>query len=284
MKPIMITVKRVLRGMGQVMLQRNAATGALFLLGIAINSFIMAIAALLGSLFGTLLASLLRFPISEIEDGLYGFNAALVAIAAVLLWSVTPTGISIAVAGIVLATLLMRVMQKHQLSPYTFPFIATIWLALFLLPELQMLGANKLHTNIAMVDGLFQGLGQVMLQANTLTGLIFLIALAVSCFKSAALAVLGTSLGLFVALVFKWPVEQLNLGLYGFNAVLTAIAISLLSKRLCLLILGVLLSIAFMRLMLICQLPALTFPFVLATWVCIVVTRFYPQIKSNQPL
>lgn len=284
MKPISITVKSVLRGVGQIMLQRNAATGALFLLAITINSIVMAIAALLGALLGTLLAILLRFPEDEIEDGLYGFNAALVAIAALLFWSLTFTGIAIAILGVLLVTLLMHVMQKYRLNPFTFPFIATIWLALLLVPELQILSSHKLHTGINTVDSFLQGIGQVMFQANTLTGLIFLIAIAVNGFKSAALAVLGTSLSLLVALLLMWPEEQLATGLYGYNAVLTAIAIPLVSKRLWLLVSGVLLSIVFMHIMLIWQLPALTLPFVLATWLGVLAERFYSREKPLQAI
>lgn len=279
MNPISITVKSVLRGVGQVMLQRNAATGAIFLLGIAVNSIPMAIAALLGVLLATLLAMLLKFPGDEIEDGLYGFNAALVAIAALLFWSLTVTGIAIAILGVLLATLLMRLMQRYHLNPFTFPFIATIWLALLLVPEQQVIGSRELNTGVIALDGLFQGVSQVMFQGNTLTGLIFLIALGVSAIKSAGLAVIGTSLGLLVALLFMWPAEQLAIGLYGFNAVLAAIAIPLVSRRFWLLIAGVLLSIVFMHLMLIWQLPALTFPFVLATWLCVLVERFCSRTK-----
>lgn len=284
MKPILITVKSVLRGVGQVMLQRNAATGVLFLIGIAVNSITMAFAALLGALLGTLLARLFNFPNDEIEDGLYGFNPALVAIAAVLIWSITVTGISIAIVGVVLATFIMRVMQKYRLSPYTFPFIATIWLAILLMPELQTISSNKPHTSITAVDGFFQGIGQVMFQANTLTGLIFLIAIAVNNFKSTALAALGTSLGLVAALLLMWPLEQLATGLYGYNAVLAAISIPLVSQRLWLLIAGILLSIIFMHVMLMWQLPALTFPFVLATWLCVLAERFYLRVKPVHPI
>ena len=279
MKPILITVKSVLRGVGQVMLQRNAATGALFLLGIAVNSITMAFAALLGALLGTLLARLFNFPNDEIEDGLYGFNPALVAIAAVLLWPITVTGISIAIVVVVLATFIMRVRQKYRLRPYTFPFIATIWLAILMVPTLQTLSTHKLHTSITAVDGFSQGIGQVMFQANTLTGLIFLIAIAVNDFKSTALAALGTSLGLVAALLLMWPLEQLAMGLYGYNAVLAAISIPLVSQRLWLLIAGILLSIIVIHVMLIWQLPALTFPFVLATWLCVLTERFYLRVK-----
>ena len=279
MKPILITVKSVLRGVGQVMLQRNAATGALFLLGIAVNSITMAFAALLGALLGTLLARLFNLPNDEIEDGVYGFNPAWVAIAAGLLWPITVTGISIAIVGVVLATFIMRVMQKYRLSPYTFPFIATIWLAILLVPALQTLSAHKLHTGITTVDGFLQGIGQVMFQANTLTGLIFLIAIAVNDFKSTALAALGTALGLVAALLLMWPLEQLAMGLYGYNAVLAAISIPLVSQRLWLLIAGILLAIIVIHVMLIWQLPALTFPFVLATWLCVLTERFYLRVK-----
>lgn len=79
----------VLRGVGQIMLQNNAATGLLFFLGLAINSSLMAGAALFGAVCGTGFAQLMKYPKAEIEQGLYGFNSALVAILPLLYFSLS---------------------------------------------------------------------------------------------------------------------------------------------------------------------------------------------------
>jgi urea transporter len=128
MKLLLFTI----RGLGQIMLQRSAATGALFAVGLAVNSLTMALAAFLGSFAGTVMACIGRFPSNEIEDGLYGFNGALVAIAAMYFYSFSMVGFFVGAAGVIFAALLMRVMQKYSLMPFTFPFAATHLGSLFI--------------------------------------------------------------------------------------------------------------------------------------------------------
>lgn len=57
----------VLKGLGQIMLQENAVTGLLFLIGIFYGSFIMGTAALLAVVCGTTTALLLKYEKSEID-------------------------------------------------------------------------------------------------------------------------------------------------------------------------------------------------------------------------
>ena len=69
-------MKSIFRGVGQVMFQGNALSGALMLAGIACNSLLMCLFALAGSAIGTCTAVALRYDGGRIRDGLYGFNAA----------------------------------------------------------------------------------------------------------------------------------------------------------------------------------------------------------------
>ncbi len=69
------------RGIGQVMFQNNAFSGLLMLIGIACNSWVLAILALAGNIAGLLTAILAKYPQKDIRDGLYGFNGTLVGIA-----------------------------------------------------------------------------------------------------------------------------------------------------------------------------------------------------------
>lgn len=74
----------LLKGIGQIMLQENSLTGLLFLIGIFYGSIIMGLAALLAAICGTVTAYLLKYDKTEITQGLYGFSAALVGVAAML--------------------------------------------------------------------------------------------------------------------------------------------------------------------------------------------------------
>lgn len=96
----------ILKGLGQIMLQENALTGLLFLIGIFYGSFLMGIAALLATLCGTATALLLKYEVSEIEKGIYGFSAALVGVAVMLFFKPLFLSWVFLVIGSVLATIL----------------------------------------------------------------------------------------------------------------------------------------------------------------------------------
>ena len=71
----------VLRGVGQVMLQNNSYAGLLFLIGIFYNSALFGFAVLVGTVASTVTAMLLGVKRSNVREGLFGFNGALVAVA-----------------------------------------------------------------------------------------------------------------------------------------------------------------------------------------------------------
>ena len=79
-------LKKMLRGMGQVMFQPSAWTGLLFLAGIiwgscANRTGIVAWGALVAVAVSTLTGRLLRLPEDDGTQGLWGFNGVLVGCA-----------------------------------------------------------------------------------------------------------------------------------------------------------------------------------------------------------
>lgn len=66
---------------GQIFFQDNWITGYIILAGIAVNSRISAFMGLLGAIIGALVAAAFGGPEGAIRDGLFGYNAALTAIA-----------------------------------------------------------------------------------------------------------------------------------------------------------------------------------------------------------
>jgi len=266
----------VLRGLGQIMLQRNAATGVGFVLAIAINSPVAAFAACLGSLAGTALAWLGKFPPTETRDGLYGFNAALVGIATVHFHPLSIIVAAAGICGVVVATGLMRTMQLRSLNPYTFPFVLTVWLMFLLIPPGQATGSSRVTSGYTLADGFLQAFGQVMFQGNSLTGLVFVVAILINSTRCAGFATLGAAVAVATAAALGWPADQLAAGIHGYNAVLSAIALALVSRGFILPVIGITLSIAITRVLLVSGVPALTFPFVLATWIVLIARRFVP--------
>ncbi|HMZ47371.1 MAG TPA: urea transporter, partial [Flavobacteriales bacterium] len=107
-----------LRGLGQIMLQENAATGLLFLIGIAWASPVMALAAWLAVCCGTATAILLKYDRAEIEQGLYGFSAALVGVALVLFRGIGPLVWLAIVAGSVGAAIVQRFFTARKIPVF----------------------------------------------------------------------------------------------------------------------------------------------------------------------
>ncbi|GAB1462232.1 hypothetical protein MASR2M52_02080 [Pedobacter sp.] len=113
----------VLKGLGQIMLQENAITGLLFLIGIFYGSFTMGAAALLAVVSGTTTALLLKYEKSEIDKGLYGFSAALVGVAAMLFLKQVLISWIIIIIGSALATVLQNLLIKRKIPAFTLPFV-----------------------------------------------------------------------------------------------------------------------------------------------------------------
>lgn len=265
--------KSVFGGIGQVMLQNNAITGFIFLIGIFCASWLMGIGALIGALVGTLSAILLGYNKKDILDGRYGANSTLVGIALLLFFEPTLVLFITLVIAAVVSAIVMNFMYERKLSPYTFPFVVTTWAFILLITAL---GISPLHipgtTDFATIDfssGIILGFSQVMLQASIITGILFFIAILVNSRISAIFALLGSVVGLLLGLLF-FPslLNQINLGIFGFNGVLCGIAFAdkkWPSVLFALIAIG--LSVGIIYGFLELNLIALTAPFVFAAWI-----------------
>jgi urea transporter len=287
--PIPFPVLVGLRGIGQVFFQENALSGALFVAGIAVGSPLMALGAVVGSAIGTVTAWQLGFDRGEVSAGIYGFNSALVGIATFFFFRPTPLSVGLMLLGCIAAALLTRWMRRHVPFPtYTTPFVVTAWVLFFLGRALGAGAADSaaapLVANLAthpMATAAAHGISQVMFQASVWTGLLFLVGIAVNERLHAAWVLAAAVLGMLVAsyhlsagasaldperLVDRAQFENIALGLYGYNATLAAVALSLWRRSLIPPLLGILLSVPLTELVPLFGLPALTAPFVLATW------------------
>lgn len=277
-------VRAVFRGVGQVFFQENALTGACFVLGIAISSPLMAAGAVVGSVIGLATALVLKYDDGEASAGIYGFNSTLVGIATFFFFLPSVISLGLLVVGCILAAVVTRLMRRFLPFPtYTSPFIVTTWVLFFVG---MALGAGRVApgdplTGVGFAGAVVNGVGQVMFQANLWTGLLFLIGIALSDWRHAAWVLLGSILGLLIALyhtsatlraldperlVERALTENAALGLYGYNATLAAVALFLWRRSLIPPLLGILVSVPITELVPMLGLPALTAPFVLATW------------------
>lgn len=296
-------VDALLRGAGQVFFQNNPLTGLLLLVGIFYNSASLGLGALIGLVASTLAALILGVDLALIRAGLFGFNGILVGIAFAFFMEFDLTvGLYIvvgaAISSVVMAAL-ANLLGTYDVAPLTFPFVLTTWfflLPVFLFTRLTPTAfadagiptAGPIITDLTpsadvagawnfvnLAHALFRGVGEVMFQDNLVTGIIFLVALAVNSRISAAMAVVGSAIGVVVAWLLGASGVAIYHGLYGFNPVLCAIAIggvfylitwkSALYAVFCA-VLGAIFFAAFTVLLTPVGIPALTAPFVVATW------------------
>lgn len=234
----------VLRGIGQVMLQGNAWAGLIFLLGIFYNSVLFGSATLVGTITSTATALLLGVDRSQVRAGLFGFNGALVGIALlyfpepdVLAWGYVV--LAAACATVVMAALL-RLLETWEIPALTAPFVVTTLLFVLacarfgrlrstdLLPTAGLPKAATVEgvvTASTVAAGLLNGVAQVFFQGNAVTGVFFAVGLLISSRVACVAALLGSLVGLLVAWGMGAAESAIRAGAFGFNSVLTAIAL-----------------------------------------------------------
>lgn len=131
----------------------------------------------------------------------------------------------------------------------------------------------------------FRGLGQIMLQGNAITGLLFALGIAIHSLGLAGAAILGAVIGTLWAKLCKYPVSAITAGLYGFNSALVAIGVSYFysfsTLTLGLLVCGGIFATWIMHVMQTYQLKPYTFPFVLTLWLIFAIV---PQHVMGLPL
>ena len=265
--------KSIFRGIGQVMLQKNAITGLLFLIGIFYASWLMGIGALMGVFVGTITALILKYEEKDILNGIYGFNGTLVGIALLFFFKPTILLFLLLIIAVIVSTIVMHFMYKNNLSPYTFPFVITTWVFIFLIKILNITPAaisGVLNfTNIDIFSGISLGFSQVMFQASIITGILFFIAILINSRIAAIYALVGSTIGLLTGLLFfPSSINLINLGIFGFNGVLCGIAFS--DKKWIysiFAIISIILSVGIVYGFITLNLIALTAPFVFASWI-----------------
>ena len=242
--------KILCKGTGQVMFQDNAWTGLFFLAGIFYGSYVtgnpaVAWGALVGVFMSTITGYLLRYPAEKGTAGLWGFNGVLVGCALPTFLGNVPL-MWLAIVIFSSMTTWVMVGLNHLLAPYkvssfTFPFVLTTWFVLMAarimhgLPD-SGLGAPELPGNFSsafdtgfkdLVIYWLTGIGQVFLIKSWVTGLLFLIGLAISNYWAAIWAAIGSALALAVAILYQCNGGDIANGLFSFSPVLTAIALGM---------------------------------------------------------
>ncbi|WP_250255628.1 urea transporter [Chryseobacterium sp. Marseille-Q3244] len=281
----------VLKGIGQIMLQENRWTGLLFLIGIFMGSWQFGVAVLLSTAAGTFTAMKLKYNPSEINAGLYGFSAALVGVALAFLFETTALIWILIILGGALAAVIQHFFIQKKIPVFTFPFIVITWILVFALhhfthiPPSAMLSAEVIPSKYDDFLTCTNGFGEVIFQGGILSGMIFFLAVFISSPIAALYGLAASILGAGLSQLNGEPIQEIHMGLFGFNAVLSAIVFSGVKKTDGLWVLiAVLLTIIIDDLLIDNHcLDAVggvfTFPFVAGTWITLLIQKAFLKAK-----
>lgn len=281
-------------GFSQIMLQENVLTGFLFLAGLFVGHWHFGLASLLALVSGALTARVLRFPSAEIKAGLYGFSAALTGVALLVLFEAQPFLWLLVIIGGVLSSLLQRLFIVLKIPAFTFPFIVVSWFLVFFIRNFTDIMPSSAVVGMAengLLDWLLtptNGFGQVIFQGNALPGIMFFVAVFLNSPVAALFGLAASTLGAAISLGLGQELNAVQTGLFGFNAVLTAIVFSgQTRKNVAQAFVGVVLTIALHHLFLHSNIferigGVFTFPFVAATWLILWLTHWIQRIGGKQ--
>lgn len=306
-----------LRGASQVMLQNNPVTGLLILAAIAWGAIRtgtaeVAVGALVGLLAGTGTALLLRVDVASWRQGLFGFSPLLTGAALPTFLAAKPLLWAYVVLGAAVTTVvtlaLSNVLNSWAVPALTFPFVLTSWFLLMGAYQFMRIGAGALsrpalpaatspesaHVPLAfdfLATGTLKGIAQVFLIDDWISGAVILVALAVNSRAVALAALLGSAVGTALAIGLGAEATAIGKGIWGFNAVLTAIALGAVFYRpmpavAVYALLGTIATVwvqaALTTVLAPYGIPTLTGPFVVATWLFLLPKRHFAPIPHHK--
>lgn len=280
-------LKILLRGFGQIMLQENALTGLLFLTGIFYGSVTMGLAAIVSVCSGTLAAKTLGYNDSETEKGLYGFSASLVGVALILFFEPVFIVWAFIIIGSVAAAMLQHFFMVKKIPVFTLPFVLVTWAILFLFHYVYPVEPSKALSIIitGMNDFSFawRGYGQVIFQGSIFAGIAFFIGVFI---HSPIAALYGMAGGVCAGVVSAWfsaPADAIAMGLFSYNAVLCAIVFAGNKwDDFIWVLVSVALSVIISLLMFTHNLTQLTFPFVAASCISLVLKSIVTKMLVSK--
>lgn len=285
------------------MLIENAISGLIILAAISVASISLGIIAFLSAIIGTLVGKIGGAEQEIVSLGLYGYNSVLAGMALFLFlegdhrWMIALFGA--AIAGLFTAAM-MYFMHQLSIPILTFPFIFLTWFLLLttyrlitfkLTPELEPQNLVSWELNIEgkanWLETAVNGIGQVYFLDERLSGILLFVAVFWAGWRYGLYAIIGNIAANLTAYGLGGEHSLINLGLYGYNAILTIIAISIVFKEkerhglfigIIAACLTVPITASIQTWLLPYGLPPLTMPFVLCTWLILGARQVLPKL------
>ncbi|XP_006007026.1 urea transporter 2 [Latimeria chalumnae] len=309
----------LLRGAAQVMFANNPLSGLLIMIGITLQNPWYALTGLTGTVFSTLSALILSQNRAAIAAGLHGYNGILVGLLMAVFsnkgdwywWLLLPIAV-MSMTCPILSSGLASVTSKWDLPVFTLPFNMAVMLYMaatghynhyfpnvLIQPETSLPNFTLSDLNAPMLlRSVPIGIGQVYGCDNPITGGIFIVALFICSPIICLHAMLGSVVGILAGLSIASPLQKIYIGLWGYNSVLSCIAIGgmfyALTWQTHLLAIACALFSAYLgatvaNMLSVFSLPACTLPFCLSTLLFLLLTtnnrRIYklPLCKVTYP-
>lgn len=145
-----------------------------------------------------------------------------------------------------------------------------------------------LAVKIPFADMILKGMGQIMLQENALTGLLFLAGIFYGLPAMGIAAILATICGALTARIFGYDKEEIRKGLYGFSAALVGVALIFYFQPVFFVWMAIIAGSAMATILqhwfMVRKIPVFTLPFVLVTWLMLYLFHHvYPVVPSGSP-
>ncbi len=269
-------LRLVLRGVSQLSFQANELTGLFFLAAVLIASPIscayLVVAAFMAPAGRMLLGE--RGPI--LTTGLPGLNPCLIALSIPAFFHTSWSSVSMWIVLVIcIASAVILVRLCVAILPFptlALPFLLIFWVLYALASKLDFLQPITFSTNVNTifhpVTAVLFSLGQAIFSPNIWSGLLFLIGLLLSNWRHGLISFFGAIIGTLVAYYYR-NVDSMSadLGLYGFNGVLTAVSVFVFcGGKLRLSLFGAIIATMLMPAIAHFGIQTLSSPFVFTTW------------------
>ncbi|WP_159832516.1 urea transporter [Burkholderia sp. 8Y] len=272
------SIRSFARSIGQIVLQRNATTGAFVFAGVLCASPRLACALLIGALAGKVVTVITESADSPaMRDDLYGFNGALAALAAFTFIRDTSQAAAVAIVAAIVSTMLAgalaRRLSRVNLPIFSSPAIIVTWCWMPLFADHGEVGAlGPVSTSLAaLTKAAFAGLAPIVFASGALAGGLIAAGLFAARPARAGWALAGSALGAALHGLGGADDAVLLSGACGFNAALAALAAAPLGARYAVIAIAV--AVLIERIADSIGIAALTAPFVLASWAVMAFAR-----------
>ncbi|MGW0535447.1 urea transporter [Streptomyces sp. NPDC003032] len=237
-------VVRVLRGQAQVTFLPSAATGAVFCGALSVAGWEYGLYALVGTAVGTGAAWLLGVDRERVGAGLEGFNACLTALClAVFLGARHLSTALLALVGCVAVTVVtaavVNLLGVWGLPALTLPYCLVASAMTIAAPGFRRVWHHgeslaaltgpatgpTAPRPAELARGFFAGFAEIFFMPQWYVGALLLAGLLVASRRAAAVACLGSAVGIGTAWALGAPAARIADGTMGYNSVLVALAL-----------------------------------------------------------